>query len=296
MSEENTEQVNDDASRTEAAIGALNQSREETQETQEETQEVKTEESQEKYEKQDEDKSALYAKIAEQDQQIVSLRKKMKSGQSLEDLKAKAAENPSAILEELGIDPDSLLDIWAGGVGEKEETQEETKQENPEIIELKRKLEQLESQQKNKTFEEQRITEKQRIGSVVEKNPEKWQLVRALQNVGSYDATLEYAISQYQKNIEEGLDETEAVPDYQKVLDTVEETYKKNILQTIEFAKKIDVFKEHFGGAEQKQSRETVTLSSGNNDTASPHDPDDEERFKNALAVLQAERQKGDEW
>jgi hypothetical protein len=255
------------------------------EEVKEETKEEKKEvESPEKY----------YEKLAQQDQEIQQLKSRLKkSSGGLESLKAKVAENPKAILDELGISPDQLLDIWSESYETDEvvATPEETPNVNPEIDVLKKKIEQLEQQQYSKQTAEYQSAERQRLQNIVEKEG-KWPLVKALAKEGSYDAVLNYAINKYSSNIKEGMDEEEAVPDYMEVLSEVEGIYKKNIESTISFAKELDLFKTFFNIKEEKERK---TLSSALNDTASPHELSDEEIRRNAAALVAKLEKEGTE-
>lgn len=298
-----------DKSRVEAAEKALEENEIATNEEevaavpQTQQEEPKEQEGQE-----EESKSALYSRLAEQDFELQQLKKQMKQkGQAnpLDELKQKAKENPAEILQSLGIGLDEAIDMFVDSPDEVEsagDPQLHEPQTNEELVALQQKIDAMESAQRDKEYNAHVQNEQQRVHEIVNREDAKWPIVKALAQQGSYKDVLDTAMAIYQQNLEENPNAgQEALPQYNVVLDMVEDYYYQNMEQMIQTMSSIEKFKHFFSnnGKQQQQQmkpkeqektpvKKSATITSAWNDTASPHEPNDEERKKNAVAALEA--------
>jgi len=297
--EREQEKAVSERSRVEAATEALIENEGEVAE---EEVEVVVPKQQEQPEKED-SKSSLYSRLAEQDFELQGLKKQLKQKGSqpdpMEELKKKVGENPKEVLQSLGIGLDQALDMFVGS-DDSEATEPELQEPktNEELVSLQKKIDAMETAQQQKEYTAHINSEHQRINEVVNKD-DKWPIVKALSPKGSYKDVLDTAMAIYQQNLEESPKAgQEALPQYSVVLDMVEDYYFKNMEQMIQTMSGIEKFKHYFsdsGKQQEKKPKEqempkkpSATITSSWNDTASPHEPNDEERKKNAMAALDA--------
>lgn len=256
---------------------------------QEEPQEEKLQEEPVEQEKK-ESKAEYYARLTELDRQNRELKQRLKQQRSTEDLSDLVKKDPKAVLQQLGLGLEDVLDLMVDSEVETDSS-EKTTNENPyihEIKSLKEKLSTIERQQQESQRTQQMQVEYKRISDIISADTEnKWELVKSQGSAGLH-RVLQTAVEVY--------NETKEAPDYDLVLDAVEEHLYKQNMEAVEQLKSLSKFKSVFEGGEEKKVvvspqpfSSTPSRTLGDNRPASTPAPREEsarERYLSALAVL----------
>lgn len=287
------------AQRFDNAIKIFDGEKIEPTETQPEAQQEPEQEPEQKEEKLN--KTEYYARMVEKDKEIRQLKSKLKELESgnTTDVRRLAQENPLKALDELGIGLEQILDAWVNDGSQTAEPANNFANKGDEVESIRRELEEFKQSQQQHQIQAQMNAEFNKIHEVASQNPEKWELVGALKDNGSYQLVFDTAVEMYKLNQE--------VPSYTDVLDAVEQHLEETYSQEFDRFQQLNKFKNRFNiqqERQQAQERQQVkpiesynpapqpTLASSfSSDTPLPRSLNEDERFDRALKLLD---EKGD--
>lgn len=239
------------------------------------------------------DRSEYYAKLVEKDREIRQLKEQLKGP----DFRKMAQEDPKSVLQELGLSPSQLLDMWVGD--EEQESQAEPTQEDvykTQIEELRNELKALKDEQEQATFQEQINSRLKFLDETVKKDTDRWELINVLKDEGALQLVLETEAETWKL--------TSEYPDTEAVLDAVEQHLFEEYGNRYKQLSAINKLS-HKHGLNEKQQEEpkkqeevdkqmsksplpAPTLGATNNaETPIPRSLNEQERFSRALSKLE---------
>jgi len=243
-----------------------------------------------------ESKSEYYANLTKKDKELRQLKQELKKYQEGKDYKKMATEDPMSVLTELGIPLDKIIDAWTKTPTTENNEEKSANKDLLEVGKIKKELEELKQYQQRVEFDQAVNKELLRIDKMVNESVDKYELISAFKDEGSYEFVLEQA-ADYYKN--EGI-----TPDITVVLDAVEQYFEAIHNERIEKLQKLNKFKTRFNiekdeaikqirdpksKAEKPQAAAPTLAMAMSNETAAPKKNDENERYARALEILKAQ-------
>jgi hypothetical protein len=233
----------------------------------------------------DEDsRTQLWARLTQQDKELRELRRREKNSTSLEKLREVARRNPAKVLADLGMGIDQVIDALAQAGHPASGEREKPEQAPPEIEEVRRELAQIKEERRREREEAAAQAEIMRIDEAIRSNPDRWEVIHAQRNEGSYKLVLDTA-----RDLIERLDE---IPPAELVLDAVEEYLAGEARKRLARLSGLKKFRQAAPpqpsgapAAKPKQGRAAPVVD-GNAPTSTPGKPSAEEMERRALELL----------
>jgi hypothetical protein len=235
----------------------------------------------------DVDRADLWSKLAARDKEIRTLKQSAKT-----DLREMVKTDPHGVLRELGLSLDQVFDLMTRTPAVEKQEPEPENRSDSEVSRLRQELEEYKAEQAQRTHQEAVRNEHLKIMRIAESDTDRWELIASMVGEGSTELVLETAKESY-KN-------TGELPDYDVVMDAVEEHMNEELGSRYEKLNSLKKIQNKFSMGKQKSKAEQLidmptaaapTLSTGMSGGPSPRGLTEQERMAKALALLD---QKGD--
>ncbi len=228
--------------------------------------------------------TSLWSRITQQDKELRELRSRLKDKSSIEDLRSVARKDPAKVLADLGIGIDQVIDALASQQGVQPERANTPEEKTPkEIEQLRQELAQLRQEQAMTRQEAMVRSEVMRIDDAIKANPERWEVIASQRDEGSVKLVLETAAELWKQ--------TGEIPDYEIVLDAVEEHLAGEARARLQRLSGLKKFRQQDRGAQPQAASPKVPkrgapVVNPNNPTAKLADLSPEQRMQLAIQAL----------